>query len=186
MEIIKKAWKVWHEGMLDENPLEGYSMETLPVIYANTEGEAKAKLDLHEYNLKNGQSATFLDVRARRSEENDKIMFEGSEVSIAERNRIVHRRRQVQTRIEMVNKYPDDAMFYVQNGFMGNVMVFWGLGSCGYFTNIEKCQKYTKAEILKDFANMRDTEVIWPAEHIEASLIKVAHSSKINSLLGIK
>jgi hypothetical protein len=42
MELIKKAFRIWHEGMLSDNPHEGYRIDEIPVTYADSPGEAKS------------------------------------------------------------------------------------------------------------------------------------------------
>ena len=63
-------------------------------------------------------------------------------------------------------------MYYVQDSrnYVGNSILWWGLGGNGYVTQLKDAQKYTKAEILKSFSDGRETDIIWRASHVEANI----------------
>ncbi len=164
MEIIKKAWIVWHEGMLNENPHLGFTIDNLPIVYAEAPIEAK-NIAKEPYNWDlNGKEPQYIDLKVRRAPDSDKVLFEGKETirykavsEIKERCRINERR----VRIE---KYPDDACFYVQNGYCGNDALWWGKGGGGYVTDINNAQLYTKAEVLNH--SWRENDRIWESKHV--------------------
>lgn len=60
-------------------------------------------------------------------------------------------------------------LFYLQDsrGYVGNDMLFWGLGSSGYVTDLRKAQLYTFEE-AQSLHLARSTDIPWPKEYIEA------------------
>lgn len=59
-------------------------------------------------------------------------------------------------------------MYYIQNGYVGNAMCWWGLNSRGYTTDINKAQRYTAEEaenIIK-----RPQDIAWECDHIDNNL----------------
>ena len=167
MKIIKKAYRVWVHSHIGEYPV--FRVEDITPIYAKNPGEAKSHLCI-EYGDKNyyGEDATWVDIKCRRAKEHDKIEYNGEEIWRYLLPEIQRRERRV---IEL-NKLPDDEMYYVQDSrnYVGNSILWWGLGSSGYVTQLKDAQKYTKAEILKDFSNGRETDIIWRASHVEANI----------------
>jgi hypothetical protein len=81
---------------------------------------------------------------------------------------------------QKIESYPDDTTFYVQNGYCGNSICWWGLNSCGYTTNIEKAQLYTKEDILNYFLNKRECDVIWLASHVLEHITKTVNSQHLD------
>jgi len=160
LEIIKKAFIVWHDGMLDENPHEGFTIETIPITYAESRGQAK-RIATTPFNYEvNGDLPKFIDLKVRRARMADEVMFEGTiiirrqiAIKIKEDARLAERKLKVE-------KYPDDTLFYIQNGYVGNCISFWGFNSCGYVCDITNAQKYSKAEVLKTFVNKSDENVM--------------------------
>jgi hypothetical protein len=43
----------------------------------------------------------------------------------------------------------NEKMYYIQNGYVGNAILWWGIDSRGYTTDINKAGKYTKEETLE-------------------------------------
>lgn len=61
-----------------------------------------------------------------------------------------------------------EKMYYIQNGYVGNAMCWWGLNSRGYTTDINKAQRYTAEEaenIIK-----RPQDIAWECDHIDNNL----------------
>jgi len=185
-EIIKKAFIVWHEGMLNYNPNEGYpTIEDIPAVYAETRGKAKNKAsDWMDFNL-NGKEATFLDLKVKRYKEGDKLLFEGVERTRNWVTRELDNREFNATRRQRVEQYPDDTMFYIQNGIVGNAPLWWGLGGSGYVCQIEEAQAYTKKEVLATFVNGRKQDIIWEASHVLAAKVTVIESQRLKYSLSI-
>jgi hypothetical protein len=42
-------------------------------------------------------------------------------------------------------------LYYIQNGYVGNAILWWGVDSKGYTTDITKAGKYTKEEAKISF-----------------------------------
>lgn len=58
-----------------------------------------------------------------------------------------------------------EPMYYIQNGYVGNAILWWAKESRGYTTEIEKAGKYTKSqakEIIK-----RPCDRAWLCSHID-------------------
>jgi len=167
MKIIKKAYKVWHEGMLDENPYEGYTIDSLPITYANTPGEAKQNAsEIYDYEI-DSEPHKYTDLKVRRAKGGDWLLLEDGEK--IRRYALEHRESEkirIQKRIDKVNSFPDNSNFYIQNGYVGNSVLWWGLRSSGYTTDLSKAQLYTKDEVLKNFVNGRVEDLIWNAKHV--------------------
>jgi len=78
MEIARKAFRVYHDGMLSEHPYEGYRIDELPVVYADTPGEAKSNSsEVHDFEL-NGRAHEFTDLKVFRAKESDEVWHEGN------------------------------------------------------------------------------------------------------------
>lgn len=58
-----------------------------------------------------------------------------------------------------------DKMYYIQNGWVGNAILWWGKDSKGYTTYIQQAGKYTKEqakEIIK-----RPEDKAWECSHVD-------------------
>ncbi len=167
IEIVEKAYKVYHQGMLNENPYEGYRFEELPVVYAESSGKAKNNCGHEPYDFKlNGKDPIYIDLKVVRCKEEDKVRFEGKIITKRMMKYILGGRKIVSDRMERLNKFPDDSLFYVSTGnFVGNYPIFWALGDCGYTTYIENAQTYTKTDIIKDHIKYADHR-IWHSSEI--------------------
>ena len=60
----------------------------------------------------------------------------------------------------------DDAdLYYIQTSYIGNAILWWGVNSTGYTTDIKRAGKYTKEqakEIIK-----RPQDIAWKCKHID-------------------
>jgi hypothetical protein len=177
LPIIRKAYKVWHRGMLDRNPYEGYEIETLPVTFANSPGEAKANArEVDDFSI-DGEPHAFTDLKVIRAKGEDIIQTpEGQEIRRSLYGQRLKEAARIKERTEKVNRFPDDALFYIQNGYVGNAVCWWGLNSAGYVTNIDKAQTYSKAEVLERFVNGREEDRIWEASHVRQAIKRVVDS----------
>jgi hypothetical protein len=70
-------------------------------------------------------------------------------------------------------EFPDDASFYIQKGYVGNAVLWWGLNSCGYVCDIEEAQLYTREEVLSRFVNGRESDIIWESQHALNGIKKI-------------
>lgn len=77
LEIIQKAYHVWHEGMIGYGPEIANSIDETEVVYANKPSEAKVNAnDWSNWEL-NGEYATFIDLKCIRAKRYDVVSFEG-------------------------------------------------------------------------------------------------------------
>lgn len=58
-----------------------------------------------------------------------------------------------------------EELYYIQNGYVGNAILWWGINSRGYTTDITKAGKYTKEEAEKII--QRPQDIAWLCEHID-------------------
>lgn len=56
--------------------------------------------------------------------------------------------------------------YYIQNGYVGNAVSWWGINSQGYTTDITKAGRYTEEE-MKRIVNTRPEDVAWPCDYID-------------------
>jgi hypothetical protein len=56
-------------------------------------------------------------------------------------------------------------MYYIQNGYIGNAILWWGINSKGYTTDINKAGKYTIEEATKII--QRPQDIAWPCDYID-------------------
>ncbi len=185
-QIVKKAWHVFHVGMIGTPPEHFQAPDETPVVYANTEGEAKAQARApFDFTLPDGNTHKFTDLRCVRARNCDMVIFNEKVTERYRADQQILREAWINKRRKEVLKYPETEMFYVQNGFVGNAILFWGLNSSGYTADVKKAQKYTRAEILDQFVGGREQDIIWPASHIDTVLIQVADGQKTNGNLSI-
>lgn len=186
MKLIKKAFTVWHEGMLNQNPELGYyEVEEIPVVYADSPTEAKTiakepyDFNIHDTYMAGGRKPTFIDLKVRRAPEADKVLFEGREITRREAVIGMLIMQKIKIRNEKISKYPDDTCFYIQNGYVGNCVAWHGKNGSGYPCDITKAQLFTKAEVLAH--KWRDEDRIWESKHVLANLKYHVDSQYLNS-----
>ncbi len=167
MKILKKAYRVWVHSHIGEYPV--FRVSDIEPIYAENPSKAKSKCDIWD-DAKNedGDSAKYIDIKCRRAKDHDKIEYGGQEIWRFQLPEIQRRER----RVIALNKLPEDEMFYVQDArsYVGNSILWWGLGNCGYVTQLKDAQKYTKSDILTQFSDGRETDIIWLASHVEQNI----------------
>lgn len=181
MIIIKKAFIVWHDGMLNKNPYLGYEISNVPVIYALTGNDAKKRAtEPYDYSLY-GEKPRYIDLNVRRAKNADIVMFEKREMRRSLVKEVLKERERFVKRKEDVDKLPDDTMFYIQNGYVGNSVSWWRLNSCGYTTDITNAQKYTKQEVLEKFVAGREEDIIWCADHVLKNIVQHVDAQYLNN-----
>lgn len=62
-----------------------------------------------------------------------------------------------------------DDLWVVQNGYVGNCMVFWALNDNGYTCDPDKIQTYTKEEALSR-CRYESNEKAWPLDEIKQAI----------------
>lgn len=181
LPIVRKAYKVYHKGMLKRyNACDGYSLDELPVTYADTPSEAKKNAkDLNDYEI-NGNPHTFTDIRVLRAKGADIVLWDGNEITRNHLEFSIKEQERVNKRREAIEKYPDGSYFYVQNGFVGNSVCFWRKKSAGYTTEIDNAEMFSKNEILEKFVNGREEDIIWAATHINEIISRHVNANKLD------
>lgn len=61
-----------------------------------------------------------------------------------------------------------EKLYYIQNGWVGNAVLWWGKDSHGYTTEIDKAGKFTKEETKKII--QRPEDIAWECNHVDANL----------------
>jgi len=64
--------------------------------------------------------------------------------------------------VRRVNKQP---MYYIQNGYVGNAVLWWANGGAGYTTEIAKAGCYTE-EDARRITGQRSEDHAWPCDYI--------------------
>jgi hypothetical protein len=59
----------------------------------------------------------------------------------------------------------NEKLYYIQNGYVGNAILWWAVDSKGYTTEIEKAGKFTKEEAKKII--QRPCDVAWECTHVD-------------------
>jgi len=73
-------------------------------------------------------------------------------------------------------KEKKEELYYIQNGWVGNAILWWGKESFGYTTEIDKAGKYTKEEAKKIINRPEDKA--WLCSHVDNN--KQAHKLVID------
>lgn len=158
VKTIKKCYKVWDYLNSDG---EEWGDNYVEYIMANSREEAKANFS--------DQHVQYIDRKAIRHPNGDDVELNGENMK---RHRVWPIMRRIE-RNEKIDSLPNDDMYYVQKGIVGNDVLFWAKGSSGYVCSIDSAEKYTKDEIVAHFKNGREEDVIWPASHIEQHIKRV-------------
>ena len=58
-----------------------------------------------------------------------------------------------------------EKLYYIQNGYVGNAILWWGKDSKGYTTEIDKAGKYTHAEAKQII--QRPCDIAWECSHVD-------------------
>lgn len=168
IEILKKAWRLSTKNMSEP---WFYVNE----IYYGTKGQAKAQAIINNDNaeLLTDDEFNFMTVRVLRCKEHDIIFYNGEKnyrynIGMIDRNL-------------KIKNLPADKMYYVQDrrNYVGNSVLWWGLNSNGYTTNIDKAHKFTKQEV-QQFINGRPTDIIWESSHVEQGILRHVDGQKLN------
>ncbi len=138
LQIIQKAYHVWHAGMIG-NPPEFYeTYKDVHVVYAKSAGDAKVCAQLPADYYINGAAHKFTDLKVKRAFKYDKVLYNGTEKCLWVVEVQINDQKVIAARIAKIMKYPISSMFYVQKGYVGNDPLFWALNSNGYTCNMAK------------------------------------------------
>ncbi len=158
-EIITKAWVI-NTDNLEES---WYCNDN---VYYGTRGHAKnmAVCDNDAMLTLDNEELSLLNVRIKRHKQSDIIIYDGERIK---RYQIAQLERDKKLKL-----LPDNKYYYVQDmrNYVGNAVLWHGLNGGGYVTDLAKAHKYTKDEVVKDFTNGRDTDIIWYADHVEKAI----------------
>lgn len=159
--MIKKAYKVYSFEEY-KNYFPPLDITDCITVFAETNQKAKTKyLESHPFN-------DYIDLRAKRYPQHDLIDGIYRWILDADAERAAKKAK----RVEFLESQSEETMFYIQNGYVGNSVLFWALGGSGYTSNVEKAQKYTKEEVLNKFVGGREEDRIWVASHVESKISK--------------
>jgi len=163
LKLLKKAWDVL-DPYVWESSRYGRQWDDAETVYAETSGEAKRQCSHYD---------SYLDIRCRRNKSHDLVEYEGKENKRGKVLYMIEHNKVEDVRKKALEALPDNELFYVQDSrsYVGNSVLWWGLNNKGYTTELNKAQKYTKEEVIKQFSSSRDSDVIWVASHVE-SLIR--------------
>ena len=64
----------------------------------------------------------------------------------------------------------NEQLYYLQAGYVGNAILWWGQNHCGYTTDLAKAGKYTKAQCKQVTRLAGRTERAWPVEYVDKHL----------------
>ena len=176
LKILRKAYRVWVHSHIGEYPV--FSINDVDVVYAETASKAKCKCEWRDGKNEDGDDARYIDIKCIRAKEYDEIEHNGEKM---DRKRYGEKLIEEERNKKLQNLDKDD-MYYVQDarGYVGNAVSWWAHDGSGYTCKIKSAQKYTKDEILKDFINGRDTDVIWSARHVDANISEIIDVQNIN------
>ena len=188
LEILQKAFVVYHQGMLSHNPNDGYTdIDNIECVFAKTSGQAKTMGECYDYDIHGGEP-TYLDIKVRRRKSDDIVIFEGARRRRDYVDSTIRDRKEIETRLGKLRKHPEDTMFYLQDSrnYVGNAMLLWGKNSAGYVCDIKEAGKYTREYMIdKVTRGMRDTDVIWPVDHLDTCLKQIVESQYVKRNLSI-
>lgn len=68
---------------------------------------------------------------------------------------------------ELLSANRKEKQFYIQAGYVGNSILWWGINSRGYTTNIQKAGRYSEEETMKIINNRPDIDMAWSCEHVD-------------------
>jgi hypothetical protein len=168
LPIVEKAWHVYHDDMVKKAAEYYYSVEDTPIVYAETVNKAKSKAS-EPYNWSiDDREPTYLDLKVKRARNYDKISYAGE---IMSRNKAKRELKKIKRFLKLLN-LPENDYFYVQDrrNYVGNAVLWWAKDGKGYTTDLTKAHKYTKDEIISDFTDSRETDIIWIGSHVEKAI----------------
>lgn len=89
-------------------------------------------------------------------------------------------------RSKEILKYPEEEHFYVQNGYVGNSILWWAKDGKGYTTNIDRAHKFTRQETLDNFVTSKKDYKPWPASHIEENISMHVNAEHVSTKFRIE
>ena len=74
--------------------------------------------------------------------------------------------------LEVLEDRPEE-MYYIQNGYVGNAILWWGKDHSGYTAHFNNAGRYTKDEAIKIINNRPNDDYAWLCSHVDSN--KEAH-----------
>ena len=166
--IIEKAW------ILDNSNLYEPWFHNCDIVYYGTRGQAKQNTipDNDAGKLYDGSEITFLNIKVKRWKVEDKILVDGS---IIKRNKL-----KTMERSNKIKNLDKDKFYYVQDSrsYVGNAVLWHGIGGNGYVTDLSKAHKYSYDEIQKFYP--RETDIVWESSYVENNIKQYVDSQYLN------
>lgn len=187
LKIIEKAYIVYHDGMIGYRPEKYQSWEDIEPVYAET--PSKAKNSGHyawDYEVCDNEYPEYLDLKVRRAKWADIVEYDGKVRKRAQVEWQIERDKEKARKRALIEKYPDDTLFYIQRGYVGNSVLWWELNSCGYTCKFERAQTYTKKEVLSRFLDGNPDDRIWVADHVKKNTTVVVDGQHLKGKFCIQ
>ena len=189
LKIVEKAYVVWVHSQLAEHPFN--SPDELDVVYAESASKAKYHCWIKGEKNEDGDDARWIDIKVKRRPYQDKVEYEGN---VVKRVRIKlmedekEENKLLELRIKKLEQLDPTDMYYVQDarGYVGNSVSWWALNNRGYTCDIEQAHRYTKDEIIRQFSDCRDIDVIWSARHVDTKIKKHVDAQYLDYEYSIK
>ena len=166
--IIEKAW------ILDNSNLYEPYFHNCDIVYYGTRGQAKQNAipDNDAEKMYDGSEITFLNIKVKRYKEEDKILVNGS---VIKRNKL-----KIIERSNKIKNLDKDKFYYVQDArsYVGNAVLWHGLGRCGYVTDLSKAEKFSYDEIQKFY--LRETDIVWESTYVENKIKQYVDSQYLD------
>lgn len=166
MKILKKAYKVWVHSQIGEYPV--FTKNDIKPVYADNAYKAKCQCDFTHETNEDGDDASYIDINCIRDKDYDKVEHNGEEMFRWQYlKQLIKEKRK-----NSILKLKDSDTFYIQGSsqYVGNSILWHGLNGNEYTTDISNAQKYTKEQIIKKFENLRDSDIIWSAKHVDSNV----------------
>ena len=149
LEIIEKAYAVWVPEMIGYTPDHcAPDWSVLRPVYANSRSEAKSGGFSNEWDWDSKDDLEWINIKCRRLPKYDIVEYDGEKITVSEMDEMVTKKKLIQDNKDSINKYPDNEMFYVYNGYVGNCIYFYAPST----THLSEAKKYNKQDALR-YAN---------------------------------
>lgn len=176
-KILKKAYIVWHDGMLVYSNPEGFSSwKYCPSVYATGPGQAKQiSTEWRDWSLDSYQDADFTDLYCRRYPADDLLEVDGEQVI---RHIYTEKKADDEYRAKL-NNLPDQLYLIraIDKGFRGNYPVWWGPNSTGYTTDFNKAGRYSKWDVVQ--ICKKGQQEPWPESCLQKHLVTVVNYDRL-------
>ena len=76
---------------------------------------------------------------------------------------------QRQMAADLLEVLEPEETYYIQNGYVGNAILWWGKDHSGYTAHFYKAGRYTKDEAIKIINNRPKHECAWLCSHVDSN-----------------